>query len=377
MHLRRDRAEGLDRRRGRRDAAGERRPRVHDRGERGGVRPRVVPVPRPVRGRGAGRRTGCTTARPPLVVYDDLSKQADGVPHDLAPASPSAGPRGVSRRRLLPALAPAGARGEALRRARRRVADGPADRRDQGRRRLRVHPDERHLDHRRPDLPGARPVLLGRPPGHQRRHLGLARRRQRADQGDEEGRRPSAPRPGAVPRARGVRRSSAPSSTRPRRRSWRAAPGWWRSSSSPSTSRWPVEKQVVYRLRRHERRPRRRTRSRTRSASWSGSPSSSRRATPRSSSTIRRAGDLSDETTAALDAAIEAFAATFVPTDTGPRLRGRSRQDHPEGRGQAGHRLGPHVLGRGQEPPHAPTEEEAREEFESKAGPLGQTDFPG
>ena len=42
-----------------------------------------------------------------------------------------------------------------------------------------LHPDERDLDHRRADLPRVRPLLLGRPAGDQRRHLGLARRRQR------------------------------------------------------------------------------------------------------------------------------------------------------------------------------------------------------
>ena len=50
-----------------------------------------------------------------------------------------------------------------------------------------------------------RPLLLGRPPGRQRRHLGVARGLERADEGDEEGRRPPAPRPRAVPRAGGVR----------------------------------------------------------------------------------------------------------------------------------------------------------------------------
>ena len=127
------------------------------------------------------------------------------VPPDVAAAAPPAGPRGVPGRRLLPALAAARARLQALRRARRRLADGAADHRDAGRRRLRVHPDERDLDHRRPDLPRVRPLLLGRPPGDQRRHLGLARGRERADEGDEEGRRPPAARPRAVPRARGVR----------------------------------------------------------------------------------------------------------------------------------------------------------------------------
>ena len=62
-----------------------------------------------------------------------------------------------------------------------RIADGAADHRDAGRRRVRVHPDQRDLDHRRPDLPRAEAVLLGRPAGDQRRHLGLAGGRQRAD----------------------------------------------------------------------------------------------------------------------------------------------------------------------------------------------------
>jgi F-type H+-transporting ATPase subunit alpha len=44
------------------------------------------------------------------------------------------------------------------RRPRRRVADGAADHRDPGRRRLRLHPHERDLDHRRPDLSRDRPL---------------------------------------------------------------------------------------------------------------------------------------------------------------------------------------------------------------------------
>ena len=48
-------------------------------------------------------------------------------------------------------------------------------------------------------------LLLRRPPGDQRRRLGLPGRRERADEGDEEGRRPAAPRPRPVPRAGGVR----------------------------------------------------------------------------------------------------------------------------------------------------------------------------
>ena len=71
----------------------------------------------------------------------------------------------------------------------RRVADRASDHRDAGRRRFGLHPDQRHLDHRRPDLPRDRPVLPGHPPGDQRRPLGQPRRLGRADQGDEEGRR--------------------------------------------------------------------------------------------------------------------------------------------------------------------------------------------
>ena len=55
-----------------------------------------------------------------------------------------------------------------------RLADGPAADRDARRGGLGVHPDERDLDHRRPDLPPARPLLRGRPAGGRRRHLGLA-----------------------------------------------------------------------------------------------------------------------------------------------------------------------------------------------------------
>ena len=80
---------------------------------------------------------------------------------------------------------------QAQRRPRRRLADRAADHRDAGRRRVGLHPDERHLDHRRADLPRAEAVLLGRAPGDQRRHLGVARGRQRADRADEEGRRAS------------------------------------------------------------------------------------------------------------------------------------------------------------------------------------------
>ena len=90
-------------------------------------------------------------------------------------------------------------------RARRRIADGAADHRNAGGRPVGLHSDQRHLDHRRADLPRVGPVPPGRAAGHQRRQLGVARRRVGADQGDAAGRRHAAARPRAVPRARGVR----------------------------------------------------------------------------------------------------------------------------------------------------------------------------
>jgi F-type H+-transporting ATPase subunit alpha len=83
------------------------------------------------------------------------------------------GTRGLPWRRLLSALAAVGARRKALGRERRRIAYRAADYRDQGRRRLRLHSHQRHLDHRRADLLGNRPLLLRRPPRHQRGHIGV------------------------------------------------------------------------------------------------------------------------------------------------------------------------------------------------------------
>jgi F-type H+-transporting ATPase subunit alpha len=95
-------------------------------------------------------------------------------------------------------------------------------------------------------------------------------------------------------------------------------------------------------------------------------------------STIRTSGDLSDETTAALDAAIEAYAATFVPTETGIGSEAALGATTPPDE------LKPDVgwdrLSSDEQPPgHVPTPEEAREEYEEKAGPAGSADapFPG
>ena len=167
------------------------------------------------------------------------------LPSALAAAAPPAGPRGVPRRCLLSPLAAARARMQALRRAQGggSLTALPMIETQAGDV-VRVHPDERHLHHRRPDLPRVRPLLLGRPSGGERRHLGLARRQLGADEGDEEGRRPAAPRPVPVPRAGGVRavrigaRPGDAAGARPRRADGRDAQpaavrsrGRWRSRS--------------------------------------------------------------------------------------------------------------------------------------------------
>ena len=163
----------------------------------------------PVRGRRDGRgghgerrrgpRAGPREGRP-VRLRRPLQARL-GVPRDVPPAAPPARPRGLSGRRLLPAQPPPGAGGAPQRRQRRRVADRPADRRDAGRRRVRLHPHQRHLHHRRPDLPGDGPLQRRPAARPEHRHLGLAGRLRGPDQGDEEGGGAAQAGPRPVPRA--------------------------------------------------------------------------------------------------------------------------------------------------------------------------------
>ncbi len=86
------------------------------------------------------------------------------------------------------------------------IADRAADHRDAGRRRLGLHPDQRHLDHRRPDLPrepisstpGIRPAI----------NVGISVTRVGGTAQIKAMKQVAgtpAPRPGAVPRAGGLR----------------------------------------------------------------------------------------------------------------------------------------------------------------------------
>ena len=134
-----------------------------------------------------------------LIIFDDLSKQADAYRAVSLllrrPPGREAYPGDVFylHSRLLERCAKLSDDMGA------RLDDRSADRRDQGQRRLGVHPDQRHLHHRRPVLPGDRPVQRRCAPGDQRRYLGLPSRWLRPDQGDEAGRRPAAPGPRPVP----------------------------------------------------------------------------------------------------------------------------------------------------------------------------------
>ena len=60
----------------------------------------------------------------------------------------------------------------------------------QAKRRVGLHPDERDLHHRRPDLPRDRPLLSGHPACGERRSVGVTRGLGGSDQGDEAGGRP-------------------------------------------------------------------------------------------------------------------------------------------------------------------------------------------
>ena len=110
-----------------------------------------------------------------------------GLPRAFSAHPASARPRGVSRRRVLPAQPSAGACGTPGPRIRRRQLDGAAHHRDAGRRRFGLHPHERHLHYGRPDLFGNRAVPRGRDACRQPGHFGVPRGRQRADQGNEKG----------------------------------------------------------------------------------------------------------------------------------------------------------------------------------------------
>ena len=170
-----------------------------------------------------------------VCMYDDLSKHADALPADVAAPAPAARPRGRSRRRLLPSLAAARARLQALRRAGRRVADGAPGDRDAGRGRLRLHPtnvisitDGQIFLESDLFYSGVRPAI----------NVGISVSRVGETQ-TKAMKKVAAASASTSPSTASSRRSrsSAPSSTRRRSARSPAASAWWRPSTSRSTSR--------------------------------------------------------------------------------------------------------------------------------------------
>ena len=139
-----------------------------------GVGPGAVQVHRPVRRCAMGEHW-MDNGEHALVVYDDLSKQAEAYRQMslLLRRPPGVRPTPATSSTCTAACSSAPPSSPTTR---RRVPHRPADHRDQGGRRLGLHPDQRHLDHRRPDLPRGRPVQVGCASRHRRRHLGVPRR---------------------------------------------------------------------------------------------------------------------------------------------------------------------------------------------------------
>ena len=177
-----------------------------------------------------------------LIVYDDLSKHAVAYRQISLILKRPSGREAYPGRRVLPAQPPARARRPPRRQG---LADRPADHRDAGRRRLRVHPDQRHLDHRRPDLPRDRPLQPGHPARRLGRPLGLPGRLLGPDQGDQAGRRQisraSSPSSANWPPSP----SSAPTSTPRPRPSSTAARRIVELFKQPAFNPIPIELQVA------------------------------------------------------------------------------------------------------------------------------------
>ena len=138
LHLRRDRPEAVDHRPDRHRARRSRRDALHHHRRGAGVRFRRQPVPGAVCRRGDRRMVhGQRHGR-----ADRLrrSVQARGrLPPGLARAEAAVGPRSLSGRRVLPAQPSARTRRARRRAVRQRLAHRPADHRDAGGRRVRLH----------------------------------------------------------------------------------------------------------------------------------------------------------------------------------------------------------------------------------------------
>ena len=141
-----------------------------------------------------------------LCIYDDLSKHAAAYREISLLLRRPPGREAYPGRRLLPAQPAARARGQAQRQEGRRAASPriPIIETQAGDISAYIPTNVISITDGQIFLE-SRPLQLRHPARHQRRQLGLARRRLRPGQGHEGGRRPAAPRPRAVPRAGGLR----------------------------------------------------------------------------------------------------------------------------------------------------------------------------
>ncbi len=180
-----------------------------------------------------------------LIVFDDLSKQADAYRAVSLLLRRPPGREAYPGRRLLPAQPAARALRQALGRDGWRLDDGPAVRRDQAGTTSR--PTSRRTSSRSPMVRSSSsrtcstPTCGRRSTSASRSPASAARRRPRRC-----ARSPARCGWTWHSSARSRRSPcSPPTSTPPRAPSWPAARGWWSSSSSGSTTPYPMEEQVI------------------------------------------------------------------------------------------------------------------------------------
>ncbi len=174
LHLRGHRPEAVDGGPGGEDPRGLRGHGAHHRGLRHRLRARAPPLHRPLRG--LRHRRVLPRPRPARALHLRRPLEARrGLSRDLAPPAPAARDARPTRATSSTSTAAcSSARPSSRTRRAAAVSHRHSHHRDAGRRHLRLHPDQRHLDHRRPDLPGVRPLQLRDPPRDQRRQLGVA-----------------------------------------------------------------------------------------------------------------------------------------------------------------------------------------------------------
>ena len=173
-----------------------------------------------------------------------LSKQADAY-RQMSLLIRRRRPQGLPGRRLLPALPPAGAQREAV----RRLGGGsltalPIIETQAGDISAYV-PTDVDTDHGRPVFLESSLLLHGHAAGRQHQYLGLPRRFQRPARVDEEGGQAASSSTSRSTARWSTSPSSAPTSTRPPSSSSTHSARMVATLNQPQYAPWPVEEQVV------------------------------------------------------------------------------------------------------------------------------------